>query len=481
MSGFTKKGKFYYIPKLKDNNELSKVAIIHHSSCIGHKIRGHVESPARVETILEYFKKSFGKKLSYRIAEPVTDEQILLFHTKPLLERFKYLAKKAEDEKTIIPIDGDTQVMNRTREAVYHAAGAVITAVDLVYLPDEDPFKVDSAFCCVRPPGHHAERAKSCGFCFFNNVGIGARYAQEKYGVKKVAVLDPDVHHGNGTEDGFAPDPFLFYASTHERDNFPGTGLDPSPNTGEKAKNEIDRRIVNRILDRGPSSKTQFREKWVDILKEMERFQPELVFISAGFDAHDDDPLSWCELEEEDYRWFTEQVLLTNTRISKKINKTVPTISVLEGGYNLIAIGNSSVAHVEALLNGVEEKGNTIISGINEIVDYVGEKVNEVFKTIDEITSDFGNITLEKTDNNHDNDVKDEKNGNTSVEKTEDEQVIIVKSEENHGKNVDLSDEETKKLMELTVNEIEKDDKIGKFGGDEVAALKDHMKNIGIE
>lgn len=149
------------------------------------------------------------------------------------------------------------------------------------------------------------------GFCFVNNAGIGAKYAIAEYGVKRVAVLDFDVHHGNGTEEGFVPFDCLFYGSTHEKDNFPGTGRDPSPHVAERAKKPLYRRIVNRFLH--PEQETQsvreeFYEKWSEVLDEMVIFKPELVIISAGFDAHDEDPLACCDLQSEDYYWATKEV-----------------------------------------------------------------------------------------------------------------------------------------------------------------------------
>ena len=195
----------------------------------------------------------------------VTDDQILLFHSSNHLAMIKRLCDKAEKgpPHEFCSIDGDTTVMNKTRNAAYRAAGSMIAAVDAIYSTEVPVHgKARSAFCCVRPPGHHAERNKACGFCFLNNAAIGARFAQDRYGVKKVAVIDFDVHHGNGTEEGFIPDETLFYGSTHELDNFPGTGRDPSPYVGVKAKKPLHRRIVNRTLNAGPCSVKQFHNKW---------------------------------------------------------------------------------------------------------------------------------------------------------------------------------------------------------------------------
>eukprot|EP00607_Mallomonas_marina_P009295 CAMPEP_0182418562 /NCGR_PEP_ID=MMETSP1167-20130531/2963_1 /TAXON_ID=2988 /ORGANISM="Mallomonas Sp, Strain CCMP3275" /LENGTH=362 /DNA_ID=CAMNT_0024592825 /DNA_START=307 /DNA_END=1395 /DNA_ORIENTATION=- len=241
-------------------------------------------------------------------------------------------------------IDVDTVVMWGTQEAAYRAVGAVIAAVD-----DVSTSSNKMAFCCVRPPGHHAERNRACGFCFFNNAAIGARHAQEVYGIEKVAVVDFDVHHGNGTEEGFAPYNTLFYGSTHEQYAFPGSGEEPHLKANE-CTSEIDRRIVNRYLHAGPNSKEEFRVKWKEVLSEMERFQPGLVIVSAGFDAHDEDPLASCELLDEDYTWATQQLCASLRRINP--DHPPPCVSVLEGGYDLNALASSAVAHCKVLAAG---------------------------------------------------------------------------------------------------------------------------------
>lgn len=183
---------------------LAKTAVYYHPACSLHRIPDHPEQPLRVDRILSALRETWPVDLTFRESKPVTKEHILLFHTPALLSRFQKLAENAlmmyQKKKTVsyLPIDMDTTVMWQTRAAAFHAAGSVICALDHMYAPNSDVNKIDTAFCCVRPPGHHAERDKAGGFCFFNNVGIGARYAQRKHGVGKVAILDPDVHHGNG-------------------------------------------------------------------------------------------------------------------------------------------------------------------------------------------------------------------------------------------------------------------------------------------
>lgn len=213
------------------------------------------------------------------------------------------------------------------------------------------------------------------GFCFMNNAAIAAQYARKRYGVKKVAILvnhiilmhcyakyesiyneflsfivsqDFDVHHGNGTDLGFQDDPDMFYGSTHERDNFPGTGPEPK-HKGPQAVQEVDRRIVNRYLSPGSISKMQFRAKWAEIISEMELFKPNLIIFSAGFDAHTQDPLGGCNLDEEDFAWATQIVLDATYRIDP--DASVPCMSILEGGYNLSAVAKSVVLHCGVLRN----------------------------------------------------------------------------------------------------------------------------------
>ncbi|KAJ1404828.1 hypothetical protein B484DRAFT_404639 [Ochromonadaceae sp. CCMP2298] len=288
------------------------MGIYYHKACSLHRIPNHPEHYTRVDSIIQALQTTFPLgSLSFREAGLVTKEQILLFHTTGHLARFMKLADDAaaaySKRKMVkyLSIDSDTTVMWHTKNAAFRAAGAVISALEDMYLPRSGAGHVDTALCVVRPPGHHAvrppghpaERDKSCGFCFFNNVAIGAKYAQAHLGVGRVAVLDWDVHHGNGTEEGFTPHDSLFYGSTHGRDHFPGSGKDPSPFVGEKAKKPIHRRIVNRELTPGKKSRPEFYSKWGEILAEMELFRPDLVIMSAGFDAHKDDPLAECWLQ----------------------------------------------------------------------------------------------------------------------------------------------------------------------------------------
>ena len=228
-------------------------------------------------------------------------------------------------------IDADTGVSAGSREAALRAAGAAVAAVEAVAKGE-----VDNAFCAVRPPGHHAEPDRAMGFCLFNNVAIAALYAREKLGFARVAVIDFDVHHGNGTQACFENDPDLFYASTHQWPLYPGTGAPTE--TG------VNRNIVNAVLPPMAGS-TEFRSAIRDrVVPALESFQPDFVFISAGFDGHRDDPLAMLNLVEDDYAWATRQLCAVAAGFAGG-----RVVSTLEGGYDLNALAQSAKAHVEAL------------------------------------------------------------------------------------------------------------------------------------
>eukprot|EP00511_Aplanochytrium_stocchinoi_P007442 CAMPEP_0204832776 /NCGR_PEP_ID=MMETSP1346-20131115/14728_1 /ASSEMBLY_ACC=CAM_ASM_000771 /TAXON_ID=215587 /ORGANISM="Aplanochytrium stocchinoi, Strain GSBS06" /LENGTH=347 /DNA_ID=CAMNT_0051964811 /DNA_START=330 /DNA_END=1373 /DNA_ORIENTATION=- len=235
-----------------------------------------------------------------------------------------------------IVIDEDTSIMRFTEEAALFAAGSAVQAVD-----DVMKGQTVNAFCVVRPPGHHAERSKAMGFCFFNNAAIAAVHARHTYDeVEKVAVIDFDVHHGNGTQEGFENNPYLFYGSTHE-------GLDNPdffPGTGREHETGVANNIVNRPLPEGSGS-VVFRRKFTEIMTLLNDFSPDFIIISAGFDAAVQDPLADIELESEDFYWATVEIL----KIAQ-IHCKGRVVSVLEGGYNLNAIASAAVQHIKALL-----------------------------------------------------------------------------------------------------------------------------------
>lgn len=344
----------------------AKLAIYWHPACYEHNIPNHPEQPDRVAEILTALHATFPDEC-FRLAPQATEEQLLLFHKKSHYVNFMLRADKAQKSKdagkiSYFEYDGDTSVMWATRAAAFHAAGAVVASVDAIFAAEDASNKAHTAFAATRPPGHHAERNTVMGFCFFNNAAIGAKYAQSQYGkshgIARVAVMDFDVHHGNGTEEGFRNDETLFYGSTHEKDNFPGTGPDMYPNIGDNAKKELHRRIVNRYLDGGDHkrSRKQFLSKWLHVVDEMERFKPDLIIISAGFDAHGDDPIGNCWLQDQDFGWATDMVSRAAARL-KTDGSPVPIISVLEGGYDLQAISRSAVVHCQALQRGYMAPG----------------------------------------------------------------------------------------------------------------------------
>ncbi|KAJ1399907.1 hypothetical protein B484DRAFT_339310, partial [Ochromonadaceae sp. CCMP2298] len=321
--------------------------------CSLFRAPGCAECPERVESILRVLHLNFDadRRVCFREARAVSEEEILLFHTPEHLAKLKTYASLAKRgrhrSKGFHP---DSQVVAGTYDAVLHAAGSVVHALDCMYSRTSNDY-ITTAFCVVRPPGHHALPGSSGGFCFLNNAGIGAMYALHSLGAKRVAVLDWDVHHGNGTESGFTPNNNLFYGSTHEVDSWPKSAKDPSPLVGQSAISPHDRRIVNRQLSAGSASKEEFRDKWRDILSEMERFRPGLVIMCAGFDAHKLDKLSRCVLEAEDFQWVTDQITMSCWRLSEvEPRSEVRYMSVLEGGYNVDANTTSAVCHVESML-----------------------------------------------------------------------------------------------------------------------------------
>ena len=236
----------------------------------------------------------------------------------------------AAPERGYAYLDPDTSMNPSSLGAALRAAGAVVKATDLVMSGE-----ARAAFCAVRPPGHHATRDRPMGFCMFNNVAIGAAHAIAHHGLERVAVLDFDVHHGNGTEDAFHEDPRVMLCSTFQHPYYPYSGADSGND-----------HIVNTPLPAmtdGRGFRAAVERDWLPAL---ERFKPQLVFVSAGFDAHRDDPLAYLKLSDEDYRWVTERLLdVARTHAQGRV------VSTLEGGYNVTALGRCVVEHVGALLD----------------------------------------------------------------------------------------------------------------------------------
>jgi len=288
----------------------------------------HVESPARLESVLSALRSPAFAALAWREAPEASREALSRVHERGYVEAL--LA--AVPAHGYVRIDPDTAMGAATGPAMLRAAGACVAAVDAVAAGE-----VANAFCAVRPPGHHAERARALGFCFFNNVAIGALQARAVHGLTRVAVIDFDVHHGNGTQHSFERDPGLFYASTHQDPFYPGTG---HANEQGVAGN-----IVNVPL-RGASDGAAVRRAYTDtILPRLDAFAPEFVLISAGFDAHRDDPLSGLMLTEDDYAWITRELCAVARR-----HAGGRVVSALEGGYDLTALASSASAHVQELM-----------------------------------------------------------------------------------------------------------------------------------
>lgn len=288
---------------------------------------GHPECPERIPAILTGLKKIQSQKLIWREIGSFDEKYIELTHSKKYLEKINQSFPKED----LVFLDGDTIVSKGSKKAAYDAVGAIINAIDAVMNQE-----FDNAFCVVRPPGHHAEKEHAMGFCIFNNIAVGATYLLEKYKLDKVAIIDFDVHHGNGTQDIFYNEKKVLYISSHQFPFYPGTG----------SKDEIGKfnNILNIPLKAGTVSE-DFFNSYKKVYDKLNEFRPQFILLSAGFDAHKNDPLANVDLESRDYYILTKEIM----KIAKKIcsNKIV---SILEGGYNLSAIQESAKYHVEALL-----------------------------------------------------------------------------------------------------------------------------------
>jgi acetoin utilization deacetylase AcuC-like enzyme len=288
---------------------------------------GHPEKIDRVTAVIDNFKKIDNKELIWK--KPTKFDQSFLINTHS--SEYIDLVSKSFPENGLAFLDGDTVVSPGSKEATKDAVGSIITAIDGV---QQKEFK--NAFCAVRPPGHHAEKDKAMGFCIYNNVAVGANYLIEKYKYNKVAIIDFDVHHGNGTQDIFYNNEKVLYISTHQYPYYPGSG-------SEKETGKFNN-ILNIPLEAGTTAE-QFLNAYENVLKKLKGFKPEFVLFSAGFDAHIDDPLAQLRLGSEDFYHITKRTL----EVSKSIcNGNV--VSILEGGYDLKALQDSTKRHVDALI-----------------------------------------------------------------------------------------------------------------------------------
>jgi len=300
-----------------------------HPACLEHDPgRHHPESPARLRAVLTALGEPEFARLERREAPEATFDDLLRVHSRHHIEHILGAVPRSGH----VGIDADTVLSPASGTAALRAAGAVTAAVDAVVSKE-----ADNAFCAVRPPGHHAEPARAMGFCLFNNAAIGAMRGREIHGLARVAVIDFDVHHGNGTQAAFENDGSLFYASTHQYPLYPGTGASSEIGVGN---------IVNVPL-RPMSGSGQFRLAMTQhILPALDAFRPELVIVSAGFDAHRSDPLAQLLLDEADYTWATEKLLEIAHRHAKG-----RLVATLEGGYDLDALAASVAAHVRVLMS----------------------------------------------------------------------------------------------------------------------------------
>ncbi len=299
-----------------------------HMDCLMHDTGpSHPERPDRLRAVTHALNETDFPDLVRREAPLASDAQIALAHPADHVAAV-FDAVPGQGRRHL---DGDTVVSPGSAEAARRAAGAVIAAIDAVFAGE-----AANAFCAVRPPGHHAERRTPMGFCLFNNVAVGAQHARMAHDIRRVAVIDFDVHHGNGTQDLFQDDPELFYGSTHQWPLYPGTGA--------REERGVSGNIVNACLPPAAGS-AEFRAAMTgEVLPRLKAFQPELLIVSAGFDAHERDPLANLNLTDDDYAWITAELMaVADECCAGRV------VSVLEGGYDLEALQTASAAHVREL------------------------------------------------------------------------------------------------------------------------------------
>ena len=288
---------------------------------------GHPEQIARVTVINENFKKLNNSNILWKKPSIITDQIIKDVHDVDYID----LVKNSFPSKGFASLDGDTIISPGSKEATFDAAGSIIAAIDGI---QNKEFK--NAFASVRPPGHHCNQNKAAGFCILNNVAIGAKYLLNKYKYKKIAIIDFDVHHGNGTQDIFYDNENVLFISTHQYPYYPGSG-------SEQEKGKFNN-IYNIPLPAGTNSEV-YLNAFEFALKKLRKFKPEFVLISAGFDSHVKDPLAQFKLETEDFYIITKRILETSKEFC---NGKV--VSILEGGYDLQALRDSTKRHVDALI-----------------------------------------------------------------------------------------------------------------------------------
>ena len=307
---------------------MNSVAYITHPAFLQHEMgQHHPESPARLHAISDQLiAAGIEPFLLHRDAMQATREQIERVHEPAYVDE----VFEAAPQEGLVWLDGDTAMNPHSLEAALHAAGANVQAVDMVMAGE-----ARRAFCAVRPPGHHAGRDRAMGFCIFNNIAVGAAHAITVHGLERVAIVDFDVHHGNGTEDIFSGDNRVLMCSTFQHPFYPGTGA------GDTAPN-----IVNCPLPAmtdGADFRATLRAHWLPVL---EAFEPQLILVSAGFDGHIEDDMAQMHLREPDYEWVTLEICdLADRHAEGRV------VSTLEGGYNLSALGRSVAVHIRAMMD----------------------------------------------------------------------------------------------------------------------------------
>ena len=305
--------------------------LITHPACLEHLTpHGHPERPDRLRAVERALEAEKFQSLARVTAPAASLEVIALCHPMDYVAQIR----DATPKEGMVRLDADTSMSPGSFEAALRAVGGATYAVDEILAK-----KAKNAFIATRPPGHHAETARPMGFCFFDNAAIAARYAQKQHGIARAAIVDFDVHHGNGSQEIFWADKSVMYCSTHQMPLFPGTGA-----VGESGEHNT---IVNAPLKPGDGGEV-FRDAFESrILPRLRDFRPELIVISAGFDAHYRDPLANINLEEEDFAWATQKIMdVADQYAGGRI------VSLLEGGYDLQGLGNSAAAHVLALMHG---------------------------------------------------------------------------------------------------------------------------------
>ena len=313
----------------------TKTGFVYHERFLDHDTGpGHPERPDRLVSIVTALnEKNLWSNFQHLVFGRADEEWVLRVHS---AKYFAFVRDSCNNGIEVLD-HGDTHVCRDSFDVAMLAVGGVLAGVDSVL-----GGTLDIVFCAVRPPGHHAERDAALGFCLFNNVAVAARYAQERFGVQKIAIVDWDVHHGNGTQHIFYEDPTVFYISTHQYPFYPGTG-----NRSERGDGKGEGYTLNIPMRAGSGEKEYVEAFQNEILPALDTFGPELVIISAGFDAHKDDPLANINLTEQSFAKMTAMMIeIADKHCDRKI------VSVLEGGYNLEALAGSVEAHVKELMRG---------------------------------------------------------------------------------------------------------------------------------